>query len=179
MATLAGLLALALIHAGQVGVNAANPKLEIRPGDHISIIGNTLADRMQHDGWLESYLHACFPTHNLSIRNLGFSGDELTIRLRSAAFGSPDEWLTRTKTDVVFAFFGYNESFAGKDGLEIYRRLVPQAFAALTPGGFIALEIGYGQQPAIQSLLAGTGFTNIEFTPDLQGIPRVAIGQRP
>ena len=42
-----------------------------------------------------------------------------------------------------------------------------------------ALEIGYGQQPAIHSLLADTGFTSIEFTPDLQGIPRVAVGQRP
>ena len=28
--------------------------IEIKPGDHISIIGNTLADRMQHDGWLET-----------------------------------------------------------------------------------------------------------------------------
>ncbi len=36
----------------------------------------------------------------------------------------------------------------------IYRRLIPQAFAVLVPGGFIALEIGYGQQPAIHSLLA-------------------------
>ncbi len=35
--------------------------------------------------------------------------------------------------------------FAGDDGLEVYRRLIPAAFAALTPGGFIALEIGYGQ----------------------------------
>jgi release factor glutamine methyltransferase len=68
--------------------------------------------------------------------------------------------------------------YAGDDGLEIYRRLIPQAFAALAPGGFIALEIGYGQQPAIQSLLADTGFTNIEFTADLQGIPRVAVAQR-
>ncbi|MGA8088590.1 MAG: peptide chain release factor N(5)-glutamine methyltransferase [Terracidiphilus sp.] len=68
--------------------------------------------------------------------------------------------------------------FAGNDGLEIYRRLIPQAFAALAPGGFIALEIGYGQQPAIQRLLAIAGFTNIEFTPDLQGIPRVAVAQR-
>ncbi len=88
--------------------------IEIKPGDHISIIGNTLADRMQHDGWLETDLHARFPQHKLVIRNLGFSGDELTLRLRSASFGSPDQWLTRTKTDVVFAFFGYNESFAGK-----------------------------------------------------------------
>jgi release factor glutamine methyltransferase len=68
--------------------------------------------------------------------------------------------------------------YAGADGLEIYRRLIPQAFAALVPGGFIALEIGYAQQPAIHTLLADTGFTNIEFTPDLQGIPRVAIAQR-
>jgi len=67
--------------------------------------------------------------------------------------------------------------FAGNDGLEIYRRLIPQAFAALAPGGFIALEIGYGQQPAIHSLLASAGFANIEFTPDLQGIPRVAVAQ--
>ena len=28
---------------------------KINKGDHISIIGNTLADRMQHDGWLETY----------------------------------------------------------------------------------------------------------------------------
>ncbi len=34
-----------------------------------------------------------FPKHDLVIRNLGFSGDELTIRLRSADFGTPDQWL--------------------------------------------------------------------------------------
>jgi putative heme-binding domain-containing protein len=94
----------------------------IKPRDHISIIGNTLADRMQHDGWLETVLQARFPQHNLVIRSLGFSGDELTFRLRSADFGTPDQWLTRTKADVVFAFFGYNESFAGKEGLETFKK---------------------------------------------------------
>jgi len=68
--------------------------------------------------------------------------------------------------------------FAGVDGLEVYRRLIPQAFTALTPGGFIALEIGYGQQPAIDSLLIDAGFSDIQFTPDLQGIPRVAVARR-
>jgi putative heme-binding domain-containing protein len=96
--------------------------IEIKPGDHIAIIGNTLADRMQHDGWLETYIQAHFPGYQLVIRNLGFSGDELTLRLRSASFGTPDEWLTKTKADVVFAFFGYNESFAGKEGLAAFQK---------------------------------------------------------
>ncbi len=97
-------------------------KFELRPGDHIAIIGNTLADRMQHDGWLETYLQNRFPKHQLSIRDLGFSGDELTLRIRSASFGTPDQWLTKHKTDVVFAFFGYNESFAGAAGLDKFKK---------------------------------------------------------
>lgn len=69
--------------------------------------------------------------------------------------------------------------FAGNDGLDVYRRLIPQAHGALVPGGFIALEIGYGQTDAIRDLLASAGFTQIEFTPDLQSIPRVATALRP
>ena len=68
--------------------------------------------------------------------------------------------------------------FAGDDGLDIYRRLIPDAFGALAHGGYLALEIGYGQSDAIRTLFESAGFTNIEFTPDLQGIPRVAVAQR-
>ncbi len=69
--------------------------------------------------------------------------------------------------------------FAGPDGLDIYRRLIPQAFTALVPGGFLVLEIGYGQSEAIAGLLAAAEFGQIEFIPDLQSIPRVACSQRP
>jgi release factor glutamine methyltransferase len=69
--------------------------------------------------------------------------------------------------------------FGGDDGLDIYRRLIPAAQASLVPGGFIALEIGYGQSPAVQALLADAGFNQVQFTADLQGIPRVAVAQRP
>jgi release factor glutamine methyltransferase len=68
--------------------------------------------------------------------------------------------------------------FAGDDGLDVCRRLIPTAFGALTPGGFVALEIGYGQSAAITELLARTGFEQIEFVSDLQGIPRVACARR-
>ena len=69
--------------------------------------------------------------------------------------------------------------FAGDDGLEVYRRLIPAAFDSLIPGGFIALEIGCGQSAAITELLATSGFEQIEFVPDLQGISRVACARRP
>lgn len=69
--------------------------------------------------------------------------------------------------------------FAGGDGMAIYRRLIPAGFAALIPGGFLALEIGHGQQAAVTELLEAAGYRTIEFTDDLQGIPRVASAQRP
>ncbi len=69
--------------------------------------------------------------------------------------------------------------FAGDDGLGIYRRLIPAAFAALVPGGYLALEIGYGQSTAVGELLGDAGFDQIEFFSDLQNIPRVALAQRP
>ncbi|HEV2135395.1 MAG TPA: peptide chain release factor N(5)-glutamine methyltransferase [Terracidiphilus sp.] len=69
--------------------------------------------------------------------------------------------------------------FAGDDGLTLYRRLIPAAFVALVPGGYIVLEIGHGQKDAIGALLETAGFNSIEFTADLQGIPRVAAARRP
>jgi release factor glutamine methyltransferase len=69
--------------------------------------------------------------------------------------------------------------FAGLDGIAIYRRLIPAAFGTLVPGSYLALEIGYGQQEPIQALLAGAGFSGIEFTEDLQKIPRVVVARRP
>jgi release factor glutamine methyltransferase len=69
--------------------------------------------------------------------------------------------------------------FAGEDGLDIYRRLIPAAFAVLISGGLVALEIGCGQSDAVGSLLSGVGFGEVEFRPDLQGIPRVALARRP
>ncbi|MEX0977845.1 MAG: SGNH/GDSL hydrolase family protein, partial [Pirellulales bacterium] len=97
-------------------------KLELKPADRIAIVGNTLADRMQHFGHFEALLHARFPRHELVVRNLGFSGDELELRLRSAGFGSPDDHLTFAKADVIFAFFGYNESFSDQAGLPKFKR---------------------------------------------------------
>jgi glucose/arabinose dehydrogenase/azurin len=95
--------------------------LQLRPGDHVAIIGNTLADRMQHSGYFEALTHQKFPKHELVFRNLGFAADEVTVQPRSENFGTNSVWLAKVQADVVFAFFGFNESFKGQDGLASFR----------------------------------------------------------
>jgi release factor glutamine methyltransferase len=69
--------------------------------------------------------------------------------------------------------------FGGLDGLEIYRRLIPEAYAALVPGGYLVFEFGFSQQADVEALLANASFDAIEFIADLQGIPRLACARRP
>ena len=98
-----------------------SPTFKFNNGDKVAIIGNTTADRMQHHGWLETYIHALHPDHNLTFRNLGFPGDEITQRQRSANFGNPDQWMSKVEADVVFCFFGYNEALKGTKAIDSFR----------------------------------------------------------
>lgn len=66
--------------------------------------------------------------------------------------------------------------FAGTTGLDIYRRLIPEAHLALKPGGLLALEIGHGQSEALSGLLEG--WQNVTLVADLQQIPRVILAQK-
>ena len=78
----------------------------------------------------------------------------------------------------VREFEPHSALFAGDDGLEIYRRLIPGARELLASGGWLALEIGYGQQAAITSLFDSARYREVDFVPDYQGIPRVACGRK-
>lgn len=103
------LLILALLFGGC----SSEPLLEFEEGDRIAVVGNALPDRMQHDGYLETYLQAAHPGHGLVFRNLAFTGDEVHDRPRAheEGFGDPDSHLERVEASIVFGFFGYNESF--------------------------------------------------------------------
>ena len=116
------LLSFILLLGGARAIWAGEASFQFEPNEHVAIIGNALADRMQHHGWLETYIVAKYPNHNLVFRNLAVSGDEVVTRHRSENFGSPDEWLTKVKADVIFAFFGFNESFKGDAGLAKFKQ---------------------------------------------------------
>lgn len=68
---------------------------------------------------------------------------------------------------------------AGPTGLEVYRRLIPQAAALLLPGRPLVLELGYEQERAVPGLMAGDGrWGEPDVRPDFQGIPRVLTTRR-
>lgn len=66
---------------------------------------------------------------------------------------------------------------SGADGLDDIRPIVSQAQAFLHPGGWLLLEHGYEQAPAVRSLLLAAGFKDVQSRRDLSGIERCSGGQ--
>lgn len=66
----------------------------------------------------------------------------------------------------------------GLDGLDFYRRLVSGAPRFLKPGGWLLLEHGADQGPAVRALLAGNPlYLDPETRADLAGHPRVTLAR--
>ena len=68
--------------------------------------------------------------------------------------------------------------FAGQDGLDAYRRLIPQAAAVLRPGGLLLLELGLGRLEGVSALLAVGPWKQPAVEPDLAGVPRTLAVRR-
>lgn len=64
--------------------------------------------------------------------------------------------------------------FAGPDGLDAYRRIVPDLRRLIAPGGLIAVEIGHTQAAAVQALFAAAGMES-EVRQDLAGRDRAVL----
>lgn len=122
-------------------------KLTLSKGTRIALIGNNLGSRMMNYGFFDTELHLRFPEHQLFIRNMCDGGDTPGFRPHAGrndawafpgaekfqkneyaedsnsegTFDTPDQWLTNLKTDVVIAFFGFSESYAGPEGLANYK----------------------------------------------------------
>ncbi len=135
------------LHLGIAGVflalhgsaTAAAPLVQLHKGDHIAIVGSGLADRQQHHGWLEALIHKAYPDAGLTIRNLGFAADEINIHPRSADVPPIEYFLAMKKgdttakpgivykagtdfgADVIFAYWGFNESFRGPEELDKFK----------------------------------------------------------
>ncbi len=67
--------------------------------------------------------------------------------------------------------------YGGDDGLDVYRRLIPEAGRLLKPGGRLLMELGYAQAAPVRGMLSG--WDAVEIRSDLAGLPRVALARKP
>lgn len=104
---------------------ATQEQFHLLPTDRLTWLGGTFVERLQYDGRLEAQLqeHLAAPEKSISIRNLGWSGDDVWGTAR-AVFGQQadgmrrlEDDLARTNPTVVALCYGANESFAGAAGL--------------------------------------------------------------
>ena len=103
---------------GQVaGVAATTLPLKLERGARVAFIGNGLFERMQEHGWFEAMVLQRFAKEELVLRTLAWPGDELTVQPRPEAFGDLHQHLAAQKADVIFAAYGFNESFRGAEAL--------------------------------------------------------------
>lgn len=98
--------------------------LVLRKGERIAFIGNTLFDRDLEHAYFESMLHQASPDAGLVVRNLSWSADEPGLQPRPENFAGTEQHLLHEKADLLIAAFGFNESFAGPDGLDDFRRVL-------------------------------------------------------
>ena len=105
----------------QVEPSVTTAPLELKKNARIALVGNTLLDRAGDFGFFESMLYQAHPDLDLTIRNFAWSADEVDLQPRPDNFATVAQHLTREKIDVIFAAFGFNESFGGADRVDEFK----------------------------------------------------------
>ena len=138
------------------------PKLELKDGDRVVWIGNTLVEREQRYGYWETALHAAYPKTSFTVRNLGWSGDTVYGDAR-AGFDTPEKGFERLvsltlelKPTVIFVSYGQNESFDGEAGLSRFEKGLNRLLDTLKPANArVVLFTPLGRLPWYDGPAAG------------------------
>ncbi|MFK7909087.1 MAG: PVC-type heme-binding CxxCH protein [Akkermansiaceae bacterium] len=135
-------LTLSLTLLLSVSGDAAETSFSFQKNDTVVIVGNGLADRMQHHGYTEALIQGALRDKSLRFRNMGVSGDRVNKRPRSKGFTPEDKYLQHVKPDVIFSMFGWNESFDTSPS-DYQKQLVEMVkrYHALKPNGKSAPRI--------------------------------------
>jgi azurin len=110
--------------------------LKLEKGDRIALVGNGLLEQAGRHGILEAMLYQAHPDLDLVIRNFAWSGDEVDLQPRPENFATVAQHLAREKIDVVFAAFGFNESFGGEEKLEEFKGRLAKYLQELKTSAF-------------------------------------------
>jgi putative heme-binding domain-containing protein len=103
----------------------AHPEFKLEEGDRIVLVGDTIIEREQESGWLETEMAAAFPDRHFVVRNLGWSADTPAGESRASfdftdpkkGFALLTEAVEKIKPTVVIVDYGMASSFSGEAGL--------------------------------------------------------------
>ncbi len=116
------LIGLASVAAPLAACGDESPRFVLNDGDRIVLVGDTLVERDQRYGYLETLLTLRNPEKNLTFRNLGWSGDTVA-GLSRAGFDPPEagyrqliEQVLAAKPTVLIVGYGMADSFDGEAG---------------------------------------------------------------
>ncbi len=90
-------------------------------GERVALVGNSTAERMNLFGHFETLLHQRFPGKHLVVRNFARPADEVGNRQRPGDYTKLDDPMTAFGADTYVLFFGFNESFAGPEGVAKFK----------------------------------------------------------
>jgi azurin len=110
--------------------------LKLEKGDRIAFVGNGLLEQAGRHGILEAMLYQAHPDLDLVIRNFAWSGDEVDLQPRPDNFATVAQHLAREKIDIVFAAFGFNESFGGAEKLDEFKTRLAKYLQELKTSAF-------------------------------------------
>jgi mono/diheme cytochrome c family protein len=94
----------------------------LEPGDRVLVTGNTFAERLAQSGFLEAALQAAYPDAGLTIWQVPWSGDEVSLRPREAGVPTIEDHVRSLKPTVLILCYGMSESFAGEAGVARFRQ---------------------------------------------------------
>ena len=113
-----------------------------------------------------------------------YSQDVLMLQLHAASLGLPFLPVRLMQGSGLMKYWGIKMCIrdshmaldGGEDGLDFYRFISAKWKSALRLGGTLLFEVGIGQAPEVEEILARNGFEDIKTTADTQGIWRVVEG---
>jgi putative heme-binding domain-containing protein len=101
---------------------ASTLPLQLVKGERIAFVGNSTAERFNLFGHFETMLHLRYADRELVVRNFARPADEVANRQRGSDYTKLDDPLAAFNADTFLCFFGFNESFAGKEGLKKFEQ---------------------------------------------------------
>lgn len=125
--------------------------------------------------------------HNVSDRVSFFSGDGWQS-LPDSLYGEIDALLCNPpyvcREDIgnlmsdVRDFEPHLALDGGDDGLDFYRKIIPDLKDWLKKGGLAVFEVGVGQAESVMTMLKSSGMNNIVVSMDYAGVPRTVAAEK-